>query len=109
MSSTYRHFKVIATCNPLCGDSNCGYIAVYRTNAKINPDQSQPFEYYLDRYDIDISHYTWNYYVMMIDGIKMETDENLFPLEQSKTSQDFLSHYYDAKAATITHNYTSYT
>jgi hypothetical protein len=109
LSDTYQSLRVVASCHASCGINNCGYINVYYTNAKVNPDLSQPFEYYLERYQLQLSDVVWNYYINYIDSKTVHTDESLFPFQNKKTQQSSVSSATRQQVASIKYSYGGYT
>lgn len=62
-------------CNQSCYSTNCGNIAIYQLSTTINPqDNNNPFEYALDRSDLELTMNTYQQYISELNEIKVETD-----------------------------------
>ena len=63
LSNSWKGILFQFNCTQSCGVNNCGSITINQLNSYLNPNSVNPFEYYLERNDIDISDRTWNEYV----------------------------------------------
>ena len=68
VSNTYKALLIQANCIQSCGvNNNCGTLAVYQLSTVMNPHNTNSFEYFMERNDMDLVSDTWNYYVGHLD------------------------------------------
>ena len=67
VSNVTTSLQVEIICDVTCPIDYCGSTMVYQLNSLINPNNKEPFQYFLTRNDMDISANTFNYYKIFID------------------------------------------
>jgi hypothetical protein len=87
VSSTATTIEFVSTCQQTCNVNNCGSVYFLQLNALINPQNSQkPFEYYLQRGDMQVGSATSFYYTNEIDENTLITDNSLTPVASLSTA-----------------------